>query len=111
MFPSLRLHGKKPGTPDMILKNVIRPALERADITEKVIGWNSFFATRSRPTFVLLGVDLKAAQELLRHANSRITNRTSSSPKVSLTFSAKASIAGSEVASLWMTMALSPSSA
>ncbi|WP_348266175.1 hypothetical protein P8936_09625 [Edaphobacter paludis] len=55
MFPSLRLHGKKPVTPDMILKKVIRPALERAGITEKVIGWHSF-ATRSRPTFALLGL-------------------------------------------------------
>jgi hypothetical protein len=33
---------KKPVTPDMILKKLIRPALERAGITEKVIGWCSF---------------------------------------------------------------------
>ena len=35
-------NGKKPVTPDMVLKKMIRPALERAGITDKVIGWHSF---------------------------------------------------------------------
>ncbi len=58
--------------PDMMLKKLIRPALVRAGITGKIIGWHSFrhsLATNLRG----LGVDVKVAQELLRHANSRTT--------------------------------------
>jgi site-specific recombinase XerD len=50
----------------------IRPALVRAKVKDKVIGWHSFrhgLATNLRS----MGVDVKVAQELLRHANSRIT--------------------------------------
>jgi site-specific recombinase XerD len=56
----------------MVLKKIIRPALVRAEGTGKVIGWHSFrhsLATNLRS----MGVDVKVAQELLRHANSRIT--------------------------------------
>lgn len=72
LFPSERLNGTKPLTPDMVLKKVIRPAITRAKIKGKIIGWHSFrhsLATNLRS----LGVDVKVAQELLRHANSRIT--------------------------------------
>ena len=72
LFPSLRMNGGQPLMPDMILKKIIRPALVRAGITGKVIGWHSFrhsLATNLRS----LGVDVKVAQELLRHANSRTT--------------------------------------
>ena len=72
LFPSVRKNGTQPMMPDMVLKKTIRPALKRAGITGKVIGWHSFrhsLATNLRS----LGVDVKVAQELLRHANSRTT--------------------------------------
>jgi integrase len=71
LFPSVRNEGKTPVTPDMILRKIIRPALIRAKIGKR-IGWHSFrhsLATNLRDA----GADLKTAQELLRHANSRIT--------------------------------------
>lgn len=66
------MNGKQPLFPDMVLKKIIRPALVRAKVLGKVIGWHSFrhsLATNLRS----LGVDVKVAQELLRHANSRTT--------------------------------------
>ena len=56
----------------MILQKIIRPALDRAEIRGKSVGWHTFrhsFATNLRS----LEVNVKVAQELLRHANSRIT--------------------------------------
>lgn len=55
----------------MLLKRHIRPALAELGITKR-IGWHSF----RHGLAVMLrqhGVDIKTAQELLRHANSRIT--------------------------------------
>ncbi len=72
LFPSIRLNGRKPLSPDSLLKRSIRPALERAGILGKQIGWHNFrhsLATNLRA----MGVDVKVAQELLRHANSRTT--------------------------------------
>ncbi len=72
LFPSVRLNGQVPLSSDTVLKKIIRPALEAAGIKDKVIGWHSFrhsLATNLRS----LGVDVKVAQEFLRHANSRIT--------------------------------------
>jgi len=71
LFPSTQKKGKQPVQLDMILKRHICPALKRLKI-EKRIGWHSFrhgLATLLRQQ----GVDVKTAQELLRHANSRIT--------------------------------------
>ena len=56
----------------MVFNKIIRPALKAAGIHGKTIGWHSFrhsLATNRRST----GVDVKVAQELLRHTNSRIT--------------------------------------
>jgi site-specific recombinase XerD len=72
LFPSIRLKGNKPLSPDSLLEKNIRPALARAGIVGKQIGWHSFrhsLATNLRA----LGVDIKVAQELLRHASSRTT--------------------------------------
>jgi len=72
LFPSLRANGKIPVWPDMILEKVIRPAAKEAGITGKVIGWHTFrHSLGSNLRF--LGVDVKVAQELLRHANATIT--------------------------------------
>ena len=72
LFPSVRKNGRIPVWPDMILQNVIRPAAKAAGIVGKVIGWHTFrhsLGTNLR----FLGVDVKVAQELLRHANAKIT--------------------------------------
>jgi integrase len=71
IFPSVAKNGTQPITPDMILKRHIRPALKRIGVIKR-IGFHSFrhgLAVMLRQQ----GVDLKTAQELLRHANSRIT--------------------------------------
>jgi integrase len=63
LFPSVRLEGKQPLSPDTLLKKVIRPAVRRAGINGKAIGWHSFrhsLATNLRAA----GVDL----ELTDHA-------------------------------------------
>ena len=71
LFPSVAKNGSQPLQPDMILKRHIRPALKQIGVTKR-IGFHSFrhgLAVMLRQQ----GVDLKTAQELLRHANSRIT--------------------------------------
>ncbi len=58
----------------MILKRRIRPALKQIGVTNR-IGFHSF---RHGLVTILLwqrGVDIKTAQELLRHANSGITRK------------------------------------
>jgi len=72
LFPSLRNNGEVPVWPDTLLKKVIRPAAKRAGITEKNVGWHTFRHSLGA-NLRALGVDVKVAQELLRHANARIT--------------------------------------
>lgn len=72
LFPSHRSNGRIPVWPDMILNKIIRPAAKKAGIAGKVIGWHTFrhsLGTNLRA----LGVDIKTAQELLRHANVQTT--------------------------------------
>lgn len=71
VFPSVEKNGQQPISPETILRRQIRPALKKLGITKRV-GFHTF-----RHTLATLlrqhGVDIKTAQELLRHANSRIT--------------------------------------
>ena len=71
LFPSIHSNGAHPIAPDMILRRHVRPALQRLGIT-KHIGWHSFRHGMSN-LLRECKVDVKVAQELLRHANSRIT--------------------------------------
>jgi len=64
-------NGAQPISPETILRRQIRPALKKAGISKRV-GFHTFRHTlgtllRQR------GIDIKTAQELLRHANPRIT--------------------------------------
>jgi integrase len=71
LFPSLVANGKHPVDPGMILRTYIRPALVRMNVNKR-IGWHSFrhgFSNLLRQN----GVDIRTAQDLLRHANSRVT--------------------------------------
>lgn len=71
VFASPLTKGQQPYWPENLMKRGIRPAAKRAKII-KHISWHTF-----RRTFSTLlkanGEDIKTVQELLRHANSRIT--------------------------------------
>jgi len=72
LFPSVRFKGNKPLSPDSILEKSVRPALARIGVVGKHIGWHSFrhsLATNLRS----LGVDIKVAQDLMRHSSCRTT--------------------------------------
>ena len=71
IFASPWMHGEQPYWPEGLIKRHIRPAAQKAGIT-KHLSWHTFRHTYS----TLLranGEDVKVVQELLRHANSRIT--------------------------------------
>jgi integrase len=71
VFASPTMKGKQPYWPDNLMKRYIRPVAKAAGI-HKRMGWHTF-----RHTFGTLlkanGEDIKTVQELLRHANSKIT--------------------------------------
>jgi integrase len=72
LFPSPHFKGNRPLSPDSILEKSIRPALAAIGVVGKQIGWHSFhhsLATNLRS----LGVDIKVAQELMRHSSCRTT--------------------------------------
>ena len=65
------MKGKQPYWPDNLMKRYIKPVAREAGIN-KNIGWHTFrhsFGTLLKAN----GEDVKTVQELLRHANSRIT--------------------------------------
>jgi integrase len=71
LFGSPDMDGQQPYWPDSLLRKVIRPAAVRAEIT-KHIGWHSF--RRTLATLLQAnGASVKATQDMLRHASSRIT--------------------------------------
>jgi integrase len=71
VFASPRMRGKQPYWPDNLMKRYIKPTARELGIN-KNIGWHTFrhsFGTLLKAN----GEDVKTVQELLRHANSRIT--------------------------------------
>ncbi len=71
VFASNRMDGKQPLSPDSLLSRQIHPAAKHVGITKRV-GWHTFRHTYST-LLKANGEDIKVVQELLRHANSRIT--------------------------------------
>jgi integrase len=71
VFASPAMQGKQPHWPETLLRCYVQPATKHLGIA-KQIGWHSF----SRTIAMLLkrsGEDVKTVQELMRHANSRLT--------------------------------------
>lgn len=71
VFASPTMKGMQPYWPDNLMKRYIRPVARKAGI-RKQVGWHTFrhsFGTLLKAN----GEDVKTVQELLRHANSRIT--------------------------------------
>jgi integrase len=71
VFASPDADGAKPYWPDSLLKRHIRPAVERAGI-KKLVGFHTFRHTLAT-VLKSNGEDVKTVQEILRHANSKIT--------------------------------------
>ena len=71
VFPSPKMGGKQPFWQDSLMRKVIWPAAKRAGISKR-IGWHTF--RRSLASLLVVeSPDMKLTQEILRHANARIT--------------------------------------
>jgi integrase len=71
VFPSPKMGGKQPYWQDSLMRKVIWPAAKRAGISKR-IGWHTF--RRSLATLLVgVGAPVKLTQEMMRHANARIT--------------------------------------
>jgi integrase len=73
LFFSVRFRGNRPLSPDSILEKSVRPALARIGVVGKHIGWHSFRHSLAT-NLISLGVDIKVAQELMRHSSRRTTH-------------------------------------
>jgi integrase len=71
IFASKTMRGKQPFWPDNLMKRHIRPIPKAIGINKR-IGWHTS-ATPSAQCLKANGEDVNTLQELLRHANSRIT--------------------------------------
>jgi len=71
VFASETMNGKQPLWPDSLLSRRIKPAARKVGIVKRV-GWHTFRHTYST-LLKANGEDVKVVQELLRHANSKIT--------------------------------------
>ena len=71
VFASPKANGKKPYNPGMLVRRHLQPAALQAKVRGKV-GWHTFRRTVAT-LLVENGNDIKVVQELLRHANSKIT--------------------------------------
>jgi integrase len=71
VFPSPKMGGKQPYWQDSLMRKVVWPAAKRAGITKR-IGWHTF--RRSLASLLVCeGAPVKLTQEMMRHANARIT--------------------------------------
>jgi integrase len=71
LFGSPEMDGRQPYWPDSLLRKVIHPAAKRAGVS-KHIGWHSFRRTLAT-LLQASGASVKATQDMLRHASSRLT--------------------------------------
>jgi integrase len=71
VFASPRAEGQKPYYAGALIKWHLRPAAKKAKVDGK-IGWHTFRRTVAT-LLVEHGNDIKVVQELLRHANSKVT--------------------------------------